>query len=44
MICGYYIDADGIAHGFTAKLDQSAGSKPNTNMPVLPVKPAYLNA
>ncbi len=42
LVCGYYLDAAGIAHGFTARLDPGAATaKPNTNMPVLPVKPAY---
>ncbi len=40
-ICGYYVDAAGTAHGFVARLDLKGTSKPNTNTPVIPVKPAY---
>ena len=38
MICGSYLDAAGIFHGFVAKVNLKAASKPNTNMPVAPVK------
>ena len=41
MICGYYLDAAGVAHGFTARLSSGVGGKPNTDIPLLPVKPAY---
>ncbi len=38
MVCGYYTDTAGISHGFVAKLDPKGTSKPNTNIPVAPVK------
>jgi hypothetical protein len=41
FIVGYYLDAVGISHGIWAKVNLDATSKPNTNMPVAPVKPAY---
>lgn len=41
FISGYYLDAAGIAHGIWAKLNPGASSKPNTNRPVAPVKPAH---
>jgi hypothetical protein len=40
-ICGYYLDAAGIFHGIWAKLDLAAAGKPNTNIPVAPVKRAH---
>ena len=40
FICGYYLDAAGIFHGIWAKLHLNGASKPNTNIPVAPVKPA----
>jgi len=41
MICGSYLDAAGIFHGFVAKVNLKGASKPNTGMPVAPVKPAH---
>ena len=41
FVSGYYLDAAGIFHGIWAKLNVNATSKPNTNMPVAPVKPAH---
>ena len=40
-ICGYYLDAAGISHGIWAKLNLNGSSKPNTNIPMTPVKPAH---
>jgi hypothetical protein len=37
----YYRDAAGIAHGIWAKLNLNAANKPNTNMTMVPVKPAH---
>ena len=41
FICGYYLDAAGIFHGIWAKVNHRASSKPNTNIPMTPVKPAH---
>ncbi len=41
FICGSYLDAAGIFHGIWAKLNLHAAGKPNTKMPVAPVKPAH---
>ena len=41
FICGSYLDAAGIFHGIWARLNLDGSSKPNTNMPVAPVKPAH---
>ncbi len=41
LVCGYFADAEGITHGFIGKVDRHGASKPNTNIPVTPVKPAY---
>jgi hypothetical protein len=41
FVCGYYLDTAGIAHGIWAKVNLSAANKPNTNMPMAPVKAAH---
>jgi hypothetical protein len=41
LICGYYLDASGIFHGIWARVNLNAGSKPNANIPITPVKPAH---
>jgi hypothetical protein len=41
QVCGYYMDAAGKTHGFLGKVNRRGGSKPNINVPVTPVKPAY---
>ncbi len=41
FVCGYYVDEIGIAHGFVGKVDENGVSQPSTNLPVLPVAPAY---
>jgi hypothetical protein len=41
FVSGYYLDAAGIAHGIWAKLNLNAANKPNTNMTMVPVKPAH---
>ena len=41
MVCGYYVDEAGIGHGFVGRVENTGTSGPSTNMPVVPVKPAY---
>jgi hypothetical protein len=41
QVCGYYMDAAGITHGFLAKVNRRGASKPNINIPVTPVMPVY---
>ena len=40
LICGYYNDTAGVAHGFVARVNVTASGKPNMNPPKAPVKPA----
>jgi hypothetical protein len=41
FICGRYVDAAGIAHGFLAKVDPEGTAKPDRgNSHLAPVKPA----
>gem|GEM_PF-5625808 len=39
MVCGYYVDASGLAHGFVGKVETSGASQANTRRPMVPVKP-----
>jgi hypothetical protein len=41
FVCGYYLDAAGTFHGIWAKVNLDATSKPHTNIPLTPVKPAH---
>jgi hypothetical protein len=41
FVCGYYVDEIGIAHGFVGKVDENGVSEPSTNLPMVPVAPAY---
>jgi hypothetical protein len=41
QVCGYYRDSAGKTHGFLGKVNRRGASKPNINVPVTPVKPAY---
>jgi hypothetical protein len=42
LLCGRYVDASGIAHGFLAKVNPNATSEPKrNNLPLAPVKPAH---
>jgi hypothetical protein len=41
QVCGYYVDAAGITHGFLGKVNRRGSSKPNINRPITPVKPVY---
>ena len=38
MVVGYYVDTAGVSHGLVAQVNATGTSKPNTSIPVAPVK------